>query len=297
MSAVRNVQPLGAVPYNSSAIVIMGVELSSLNGDNQWFHDMDELAGKGNRVIIGLVPRRNRFIQPEVDPQANALKPWAVRLAFVRQSDFRDDEDERLVAGWPMYFAESKGWSSTRAESGRSVVIERAQGKGSIVLMANPYPLTNAAMVDDRQTVFLLSLIGPLHQAVFDETHFGFEETGSIAALARRYRLQGLLLGLAITAALFIWKSLSWGGPEAARSQSQSVKGEDSAETFRNLLRRNVKTEDILSTCVQAWSRMYHRKAGPGLAAAIDLAENGRQTPARTYAQIQTLLGAKANQS
>jgi len=307
MTAQRNTQPLGTIHFNNAALLLLDVELYSLSGNGQWFSEMEELAAKGNRVIVGLVPHRNRFIQPENDRQSGALKRWSIRLAFTRATDIRDEEDERMVAGWPMYFAESGGWSVVREENGKAVVVERVQGKGSIVLLANPFLLSNAAMVDDRQTTFLAKVIGPMHLVVFDETHFGIEETGSIAALARRYHLQGLLLGLVITSALFIWKSAagfppSSGGPKPA----QSLMGEDSSAAFLNLLRRNIKTDEVLPTCVQAWGRMYQRKAGASLAEAIDLAESGSGTPSRTYSQIQQVLsrigrlrpdGAKPNQS
>jgi hypothetical protein len=296
MTAERNIQSLAAVRYANAAILILGIQPASLTGDGQWFSDMEELAGKGNRMIIGLLPHRYRFIQPEANQQSDALKRWSVRLAYVRETDVRDEETDKLIPGWPMYFEQSKGWEVTRKENGRAVVIERAEGKGSLVLMANPYLLSNAAMVEDRQTAFLADLIGPVHQTVFDETHFGIEETGSIAGLARRYRLQGLILGLIITATLFIWKSAAGFPPPDGVQRMPSVMGEDSSAAFLNLLRRNIRPDDVLATCVEAWRKMYARKAGPGLATAIDLAESGRKTPVQTYAQIQrTLTGGKHN--
>jgi len=293
MTAVRNIQPLGTVHFNNTAILMLGVSPISLNGNGQWFSDMEELADKDNRVIIGLLPHRARFIQAEKDQLEDALTRWNIRLAFVRQIGLRDEEDDKLTPDWPMYFAQSKGWEALREENGKPVVIERATGKGTIVLMANSFLLTNAAMVEDRQTAFLLNLIGPVHRTIFDETHFGIEETGSIAALARRYRLQGLVLGLVLVASLFIWKSAAGFPPAPGMRSPQAVTGEDSAAAFLNLIRRNIRRDDILSTCVEEWRKMYRRKAGSSLQTAIDLAESGRKNPAQTYAQIQQVLGAK----
>ncbi len=295
MAADRNIQPLGAVHFSHAALLFLDLRPISLNGNDQWFSDMDELAAQGNRVIVGLSPHRNRWLTPDNAELNDALKPWGIRLAFVRDTDFRDEEVEQLVAGWPMCFALSSGWKVTRKESGRAVVIERAFGKGSIVLTANPYLFSNAAMIEDRQTNFLIGLIGPVDRTIFDETHFGIEESGSIAALAQRYRLQGLLLGLMLTAALFIWKSVAGYPPPPHVSATSAVTGEDSAAAFLNLLRRNIGRDDILSTCVEEWRKMYRRTAGDSLATAIDLAESGRKTPAKTYAQIQRILGAKPN--
>lgn len=293
MTAGRNIQPLGAAHFNNAAILLLGTPSASLSAD-----DVEGLAEQGNRVIIGLMPRRNRWIQPGKDQPEGALKRWDIHLAFFRQTDFRDEEDDLLTPGWPMYFAQAKGWDTLRAENGKPVVIQRAMGKGSIVLMANSYLLSNAAMIEDRQTTFLATLIGPVHQTIFDETHFGIEETGSIAALARRYRLQGLVLGLVLVAALFIWQSAAGFPPAPNRLRPiQSVTGEDSASAFLNLLRRNIRRDDILSTCVEEWRKMYQRQAGSKVQIAIDLAESGRKTPVQTYAKIQRLLGAKPNPS
>jgi hypothetical protein len=298
MTADRNIQPLGTVHFNHAAILLLGIPPASLMGDGQWFSDMNELAETGNRVIIGFLPHRRRWIQSGQEPVEDALKPWGVRLAFVSPTDFRDEEEDQLTPGWPMYFAQSQGWETLRAENGKPVVIRKTMGKGTLVLLTNPFLLTNAAMVEDRQTTFLSTLIGPVHQAIFDETHFGIEETGSLAALARHYRLQGLVLGLVLLASLFIWKSAAGFPPTPDRLQPvKAVTGEDSAAAFLNLLRRNIRRDDILATCVEEWRKMYRRKAGAGLQTAIDLAESGRQNPAQTYAQIQQILGAKPNPS
>jgi len=290
ITAARNTQPLGAVHFSDAAVLMLGIQPGSLAGNAAWFRDMEELAAAGNRVIIGLVPHRGRFLQGEPGQFENGLKRWSVTLAFARPADLREDKED-LAPGWPLYFSHFIGWVALRQESGHAVALQRQSGKGSLVLVANAYPLSNAAMVDDRQTAFLAALIGPVQHVIFDESHFGIEETGSIAALARRYRLQGFLLGLVLTASLFIWKSAAgfpppWNGPRPPRS----VLGEDSSAAFLNLLRRNIRREDILSTCVDAWRGMYARKAGPALVAAVDLAAAGRKTPVQTYARIQEVL-------
>lgn len=292
MRAERNTQPLGTVHYHDAAILMLGVRPDTFA---QWFEETEELSSEGNRVIVGFVPHHYRFIEPKDDPQVLLQRRWSVHLAFVNETDIRDDEEGAITSGWPMYFDQHPGWQVVRKEFGRAVVIERLVGKGSMMLIANPYLFSNSAMVDDRQTTFIAGIIGTVHQTVFDETHFGIEQTGSIAALARRYRLQGLILALAITAALFVWKSASGFPPPQEKRPREgqpppSVAGEDSAAAFLNLLRRNIRPDEILSTCVEAWRRMYERKSGRNLRAAIDLAESGRGRPAETYAAIQRAL-------
>ena len=291
MTTGRNTQPLGTLRESDAAILFLDIVPLSVSGNSEFFSDMEELAAKGNRVIIGLSPHRNRFIQADKDQVENSFQPWSIRLDFVRQTDLRDDEDETLIAGWPMYFSKSPGWTTTRAETGKAVVIERVVGKGSVVLMANCFLLSNAAMVEDRQTTFLTTLIGPVHRTVFDETHFGMEETGSIAGLARHYRLQGMVLGMALIASIFIWKSAAgFPPPRATAAERGSVMGEDSAGAFMNLLRRSIRPDEVIVTCVEQWRKMYQRTAGPGVATIVDLAARGRATPVQTYAQIQQVL-------
>jgi hypothetical protein len=290
MNTSRNTRAVTTLSVSDAAILFLGMEPASLAGET--FTDMEQLAGKGNRVIVALQPSRYHFLQSKNATQEEILKPWGIRLDFVPQPGLTEDEEDTLKSGWPMYFGQANGWKTIREDNGHAVVIERVAGKGTLVLLANPYLTSNAAMIDDRQTTFLANLIGPVHQVIFDETHFGMEETGSIAALARRYRLQGLMLGLVITACLFIWKNAAGFPPplDSGPAPKRGVMGEDSAEAFRNLLRRNVKTEDILSTCVQAWRKLYEREAGAALSTAIDLAESGRKTPVQTYAEIQQVL-------
>ena len=109
-------------------------------------------------MIVGLLPHRARFIQAKNGELEDALKRWNIRLAFVRQTDFRDEEEDQLTPGWPMYFAEAKGWDTLREDRGKPVVIQKTMGQGSVVVMTNSFLLSNAALVEDRQTAFLANL-------------------------------------------------------------------------------------------------------------------------------------------
>jgi hypothetical protein len=289
----RNTRPFGALPFSDSTILLLDVQPFFFSGNGEFFAQVEDLAGKGNRVVIALSPHRRRFIAADPKQTSDSLKRWSIKLGFFRDTDIREAE-EPLIPGWPMYFEAPAGWHDLRKENGHPVVIWREQGKGSIVLVANPYLFSNAAMVEDRQTPFLLSALGPAQRVVFDETHFGIQESGSIAALVRRYRLQGLVLGLLITAGLFIWKSAAGFPPVPPRRQT-AVTGEDSTAAFVNLLRRNIRREDVVKTCVEQWRKVNHRDRADIPAALAIATETGNT--AAVYAKIQSILGAKSKKS
>lgn len=146
-------------------------------------------------------------------------------------------------------------WHVIYSEAGRPVVIERSIGDGSLVLISDSYLLTNEAMLRDRQPDFLTWLIGSGNRIFFDEGHFGITTTPGIAALARKYRLHGGVAVLILLAILFIWKNSSSLVPRRASRSDAEVTGRDSASAFVSLLRRNIRPDQILATCVSEWKK------------------------------------------
>src|SRR5262249_8932787 len=101
ITASRNILPLGTIQQTSAAILMLGVAPSAIAGNAELFNDVEELAIRGNRVIIALQPHRNRFIQQHKERLEDALKHWKIRLDFFRPLDLRDEEDADLIPGWP----------------------------------------------------------------------------------------------------------------------------------------------------------------------------------------------------
>jgi hypothetical protein len=134
-------------------------------------------------------------------------------------------------------------------------VIARGMGKGSIVLVANAFLLSNAALLSSRDTDLLAAMIGgAARRFTFDEYHFGVEETGSLAALARKYGLQGLAAGLLLLAALFVWQSSASFLPPREVEETE-VLGKSAISGFVNLLRRGVRRADLLPLCAKEWRK------------------------------------------
>jgi hypothetical protein len=104
-----------------------------------------------------------------------------------------------------LYFDPSPQWATLSQRD----AVERDFGKGSVVLVADSYFLSNEGLREARDTDLIARLVGPARHVVFDENHFGVAETGSVAKLMRKYRLEGAVLVLVVVAGLFLWRSAS----------------------------------------------------------------------------------------
>jgi hypothetical protein len=86
-------------------------------------------------------------------------------------------------------------------------------------------------------------------------------ETGSVIGLARRYHLGGLLWGLLLFAAFFLWRNIPSFPPRLAESTGGAVSWEDSFVAFRRLLEKSLPPADLLNYCIQARTQMEKKQA------------------------------------
>jgi hypothetical protein len=181
------------------------------------------------------------------------------------------------------------------------VVIERAYGKGTIVLASDSWFISNEALVKERTASLLAWLVGTNSSVIFDETHFGIRESPGVAALGRKYRLQGLFAGLLVLAALFIWKNATSLVPpgEGRPERSEAARaGRDSLAGLAGLLRRTIPPDGILAACVAEWKKASRNSAGDAvLVASIAAGETKRpkrgRDPVGAYRQIHKLLAER----
>jgi hypothetical protein len=202
---------------------------------------------------------------------------------------------DKLDSPWRVIYARA---------SDRAVVIERDFGLGTVALAADSYYFSNEALRRARQPELLAWMLGPNRKAVFDEVHLGVSENPGIGALARRYRLHGLLVALAVLAGLFVWKSAVRFVPpydeDARRDSQEVVLGRESAAGFINLLRRNIPADNLLGTCLLEWKKSCAHQTPKArleqVQALID-AENAREPRARNvlraYQAISRVLSVK----
>jgi len=255
VTVVRSYLPLDRAPDRDSTVLLLGSEprAFALQQDSQ-LHALEEFAGRGNRLVFAMGEATG-----PAPPQPRPLeKLWGVRfsLAFDKEGH-----------GY-LHFAEAKNWEILKRDGTQPVVIERAFGRGSIVLVADGRMFSNQSVADANETALLARIIFPETQparrrVVFDEAHLGIVESGSIAALARRFRLHGLALGLAIIALLFIWKNASSFPPAGGTPREETVFGRTSVAGLITLLRRHVAPGRLASACWQEWLKSHAREIAP----------------------------------
>lgn len=203
---------------------------------------------------------------------------WGVRLAFL-PLDVTDDArylpdtaqlvlDADLPSSIPvhssLYFEpKSEDWHVVYARKGVPVIVERKTGEGTLVLVSDPYLFSNEALRVERHAELLAWLVGNNREIVFDETHLGVRENPGIAALIRKYNLQGAVIALLVLAALYIWKNsqpLVPPYPDDLPVEAGRYAGKDSASGFANLMRRSVPPRELVRTCVNEWQKSFSHR-------------------------------------
>jgi hypothetical protein len=191
-----------------------------------------------------------------------------------------------------------KNWNTVYEANGHPVIIERTFGKGTLVLCADSYFVSNEALQVERHSDLLAWLLGPHATVVFDETHLGVMESPGIATLIRKYRLMWFVGSLIVLAGLFVWKNIvSFVPPPDAVSLTNAASlteeraGKDSIGGLINLLRQNIPPQNILAACVAEWEKsVSHRRKELG--STIDEVRNVATTdaaqPARKHIPIES---------
>jgi hypothetical protein len=191
-----------------------------------------------------------------------------------------------------LHFEPGSEWSVLERREGLVTAVERPFGAGSIVLVADSYPLSNEGLREARDAKFIARLAGPARRIIFDENHFGVVETGSVTTLMRKYRLEGAVVVLALVAALFLWRSASSFLPARQAGASGVVTGHDSIEGLSALLRRGVPEKELLNACFAEWSKSAPRESR---AARVEdqIARSGGHDPVEAYRAACRILTEK----
>jgi len=279
LTVERSFVPIDRRRDTNTTVFYLGVnleELAAAKSDLRF--QLDKIARRGNYVVISLAPLKR---DPD-DKSALAIKGWNLPVEQAKS----DDGDGALS------FGHGENWTVLHADEGKPVLVELAFGKGAIALAATTYPFLNQALAENRETEMLVRLIGPRTRIVFDEAHFGVVEQGSVAALARRYRLGGLVAGLLLLAALAMWKG-SAGFPPAWETGAEStgpVVGRDSLSGFASLLRRNVPPRKLMELGWSEWKRTHGRGLKPEDAAAVESILATEADPLRAYSKSRSRL-------
>jgi hypothetical protein len=186
----------------------------------------------------------------------------------------------------------SKNWQTIYARGTNAVLVERKFGAGTVVMAGDSFFISNEAMVNDRHPELLSWFIGPSHDVVFDEAHFGIMQTEGVATLFRKYHLYAVVGALLLLAMLFIWKNaFSFVPPWQISRAQQFVAGRETSAGFVNLLRRNIPSHDLLRVCFAEWKKSVVKPGGTvsarhTQAEALVKTEMERRPPLALYQEI-----------
>ena len=226
---------LSSDPGPETTIFVLGIDPEAwYRIESDTLKEYEELTSKGARLVIGFLPASKPYA---TDKELHAVEAkWHIRFIY--------NEKPALE------FKVGPGW--TTIQHG---VVERRLGLGSVVLVADSYPLSNEGLREKHDAGLIVTLAGLASKIVFDENHFGVVETGSIAKLMRKYHLEGALAVLALVAGLFLWRSGSSLLPSRAPRAEQPVSGRDSLEGMTALLRRGISEPDLVRICYEEWKK------------------------------------------
>jgi hypothetical protein len=234
-----------------SVIFALGVNPGGWSDVNdKTLEEYEKLTHEGGRMAIAFLPARPPSKSPDKPPAAEAR--WHIKLLYAKDVDTGRGDMPRRSA---LYFESGSEWKILSQRDGFATGVERDLGAGSIVLVADSYPLSNEGLRESRDAEFIAKLVGQARRVIFDENHFGVVESGSVTTLMRKYRLEGSVAMLALVAGLFLWRSASSFLPPRQRLVAGIVVGRDSNEGLSALLRRGIPEKELLDVCLGEWGK------------------------------------------
>jgi len=278
LTVSRNYSPLEYSDESHAAIILLAIDANVFAGAPEpYIEPLERLANRGNRVVAALTWESDE--RPEHAQELE--KRWHIKFGF--------DGDQK----W-LYFAEAPDWRVLDRDGAKILAIERSFQKGSMVLFAESREFSNRSVAKLDRLDRISAAIGPETRIIFDEQHFGLTESGTVVGLARRFRLTGMAIGLALCAALFIWKNAASFPPPAEVARREALSGRTSMAGLNTLLRRHIQPADLAATCWNEWLVTKGRDVQPERRTRVEaiLRDHGRQ-PLEAVRAIETVLHAK----
>ena len=257
----------------------------------------DRLTQSGGRLVVSFLPinkKHEKKAKLKKEPESQKVeavegrnkskkntlisikKHWGIGFEFNQNLAVKDGSyltldavsnrrDLPPVISWHsnLYFdLLDKSWQVLYASEGHPVMIERRFGKGSLVLSADSFFISNEALRSERQPQLLVWLLGRNSKIIFDEAHFGIYKQPSVAALLRHYRFHWVFLVLAVMALIFVWKNAVYFVPprkDDIPSGADVLSDKDYTRGLIAMLRRNIPGNEILQVCGQEWERTFKK--------------------------------------
>ena len=301
----RNYRPLESLEFEPDTTFFY---FGSAASGNDWVPEklvkvFDRLTQSGGRLVLTFLPvTKSRSAAPPrensdsqrveggrgskdsgPDKLVSIKKHWGIGLAFKENLPLKDDKhlaieatstrtDLPPVISWHtnLYFDLFENvWQPLYSYEGLPLIVERSYGKGSILLCADSFFISNEALWSERHPQLLVWLIGGNSKIIFDETHFGIYKQPSVAQLLRHYRFHWFFAALVVLALLFIWKSTSYFVPPLQDDDlagADVVSEKDYTQGLIALLRRNIAGSQVLQVCAREWEQTF--KKNPRIRAA-----------------------------
>ena len=233
----RNFLPLEYLPGGGASILVLGVDPEKLN---ELYVPLGRAAAGGDRVVIAL------NLKPGITPKAvkSLDSEWHLKL--------QSDTDKEHVHRY--YFADSPDWRVLDRAGPKVLAVERDLKKGTVAFFAESGDFDNESTLAGDRLRLVLAAIGGNARIVFDEQHLGISAGGSVMEMARRFRLTGLMLGLALVAALFFWRNAAGFPPQSPEpGPGDFLAGRTAQAGLLTLLRRYVPPGELAAACWQEW--------------------------------------------
>jgi hypothetical protein len=311
----RRMQSSKILPSGENQVLVLaGIRADQPTVSEEDSQLFDHWLATGGRIVFALRPEKNEPARNQAAPLENRdetdrppnitwrslFRRWGIETVPVRETHSTKTDSTLFgkISRWlgrDSFDRLTSGWKVIAVQDGKNVIVERAFAHGSLVLLADSYPLSNEALATDRNTVFLLWLMGNRSGVLFDETHLGLSERPGIMTLAQHYGLQGTLLSIVAVLLLFIWKCQYTLVPRTRIAQEGlTVSGCSSDQAFLNLLRRNVSQKELMSICIKTWLKTA-RPTSAQLARLKEFRADPveKKSVVERYNQITTLLNEK----
>lgn len=244
---------------------------------------------------------------PEPTPKRTSLKDillqWEVETGTdrnheddlaARQSSLPLEKELSWHSG-TFFRRQSAAWRTIYQCERGPVVLERSLGAGSIVLASDSYFVSNEALLVERAPALLAWLVGPARHIIFDESHLNIREHPGVATLLRRHGLGGFVAGFLILVMLWLWRNTTFTlAPRTiARRADEIVSGRDSFTGFVHLLRRGPAPSELLTVCLDEWTKSARSLDGNRAQDLGALSAAIKDHPVTAYNKVTELLRPK----
>jgi hypothetical protein len=266
----RNFKLLPKLAGARAAIFYAGPDLAQFRySDESDLRDFERLAERGARVVIALdpeglveTPKESRTEHPKKaakPPEDNLKNRWGVQLSYRDRPVSSQNRAflatlEMRPVNW-QFSSWASSWIPSHVRKTAPLFLERAFGKGAIVLIADSKVFTNRELLVHPDTDVLAAAPGGYRRIIFDESHLGLEDTGTVVGLATAHNLQWMLVGFFVLASLYVWRSTSSFIPRTRARTEVAVSGRDAHLALSNLLMQSVPARSILRVAAEEWNR------------------------------------------